>query len=70
MAYRVGRCLLKQVLKEKKMSQQELADKSAISRQRISDYANDRIKMSVETLKTVSVILRCDMHDLYEWQEE
>lgn len=71
MAYRTGRCLLKQLLKERKMSQQELADKVKLPRQRISDYANMRTKkMDLDTARTISDALKCSIHDLYEWHEE
>ncbi|MDK8182145.1 helix-turn-helix transcriptional regulator [Paenibacillus sp. UMB4589-SE434] len=68
MAFTQGRCLLKQRLKEAKMKQVVLAQKTGYSAQTISNYANNRSKMSAEVMKTIAVAIDCSMEDLYEWE--
>lgn len=63
----VGHCLLKSILKQKKISQQELALATGINKQDISNYANDRRVMSLKTAKRISTALNCSMDVLYEW---
>lgn len=62
-----GRCLLKRQLKQAKMTQKQLAKRLNKSEQRISDYVNSRVQMSLGTCKTVAEILNCSIEDLYEW---
>ena len=47
MTIRSGRCRLKSILKTKRMTQTELANLTKLTPQRISDYANDRLYMSI-----------------------
>lgn len=68
MAFSQGRCLLKLRLKEKGITQSELARRSKISRQMISQYANNKSKMSPAVMYTVAYVLECTMEDLYEWE--
>lgn len=65
----VGKCLLLDLLKDRKMTQQELANKTKISKQDISDYVNNRKTMSLRTAKIIARSLRCHIDDLYEWIE-
>lgn len=69
MAIVAGRCLLRYRLKDIGMSQQELADKVRLPRQRISDYVNNRSKMGLETAKTIASALDCYIDNLYEWKQ-
>lgn len=62
-----GRCLLKPILKARKMTQTELAIRSGWSVRMISHYCNDEKKMSVEAMYAASLILEVDMSELYEW---
>lgn len=72
----VGRCRLRQLLKERKMSQSELARLSGRSRQKISDYVNDKKMMSYETALDIAFIIGCLAEDLYvlhlngDWQKK
>lgn len=66
--YKVGTCLLPDLLKRRAMTQSELANKLNVSRQRINALANNREKMSLETAYTISRILQCEMADLYTWE--
>lgn len=68
MTYRPGRCLLRQRLRERKMSQQELVEITGIDKYRVSAYANNRALMSLATAKTIATVLKCNIDDLYEWQ--
>jgi DNA-binding XRE family transcriptional regulator len=51
------------------MTQVQLAEIMDVRVQQINKYANDKQKMSIETAKTISVILNCPIDDLYEWVE-
>ncbi|WP_059049080.1 helix-turn-helix domain-containing protein [Paenibacillus senegalimassiliensis] len=63
-----GRSLLKVRLKDRGIKQIELAHRTGISRQMISQYANNRSSMSVEVMKTISYVLGCHMEELYQWE--
>ena len=67
MTIRPGRCLLRQLLKQRKKSQQWLVEVTGIDKYRISDYANNRGVMSLTTAKSIALALRCNIDDLYEW---
>lgn len=67
MAYSRGRCLLKPLLKKKGWTQSELARRSGYHPRMISYYANNEKPMPAEVMKTISVLLDCNMEDLYEW---
>lgn len=69
LAYIVGRCLLRKRLKEADISQQELAEKMGVTVQQINKYVLNKQKMSIQTAKNVSSILKCQIEDLYEWIE-
>lgn len=67
MAYKVGRCLLRSLLRKFDMTQIELADKLNVTEQQINKYVNDRQRMSIEVARNISEILNCRIEDLYEW---
>lgn len=68
MTLQVGRCLLTERLNDAKMTQQELADKSGISKAQISHYVHGvRQSMSLRTAVIISDVLHCSPRDLYEW---
>ncbi len=64
--YKVGKCLLPDLLKKKGITQAELARRLNLSRQRINAIAKSREKMSYEIALNISKILDCNMEDLYE----
>lgn len=70
MAYRPGKCQLPRLLKEKKLRLQDLADRIGMSKQQLSDYANNRSTMSLKNAKTIAAALKVKVDDLYEWIEE
>lgn len=65
-----GRCLLRQLLKEKRKTQRWLHEVTGISESNLSDYASRRKVMGVITLKTVATALDVPMDDLYEWNTD
>ena len=67
MAFRPGICLLHNILREKKLTPQEFAELSGFSKQQISDYANNRRKMSLSNAKTIAHYLERPIDDLYLW---
>ncbi|MED0709674.1 helix-turn-helix transcriptional regulator [Aneurinibacillus aneurinilyticus] len=67
MASITGRCLLRNRLAERKMTQVELAEKLELKPQRISDYIYNRRPMSLNVAKSISDVLHCNIEDLYEW---
>lgn len=68
MAYRVKRCLLRDLLYKSGISQQELADLLDVTIQQINKYVLDKQKMSITVAKNVSHILNCTIDDLYDWE--
>lgn len=69
MAYKVGRCLLRDLLYRNDMTQLELAEEMGITVQQVNKWVKNRQIMSLPTAKNVSEILRCRIDDLYEWDE-
>lgn len=64
----LGRCLLQQRLRERKMSQIELSLATGISESMISKYANNYKVMSLKQAKLISDVLHCLIEELYDWQ--
>lgn len=69
MTYKVGRCLLRQRLREADMTQVELAEELNVTVQQINKYVLDKRKMSLQTAANVAFVLGCNIEDLYEWVE-
>lgn len=68
LAYRVKRCLLRELLRKADITQRELADLLNVTVQQINKYALDKQKMSIQVAKNISYILNCTVDDLYEWE--
>lgn len=68
LAYKVKRCLLRELLRKADMDQRELADLLNVTGQQINKYVLDKQKMSIQVSKNVSHILGCTIDDLYEWE--
>lgn len=66
LTYKVGRCLLRELLHNADMSQVELAEIMNIKVQQISKYIRDERKMSLQTAFNISAILKCKVEDLYD----
>lgn len=69
MAFRVGDCLLQQLLDEKGMEQAELARKLNVTRPQINKYVRNKQGMTLQTAYNIAQILQCHVEDLYEWVE-
>ena len=67
MAIEIGRCRLKIILRARCMTQTHLAHLVDSSPQRISDYANDRVTMSLLVAIRISNVLNVTVSDLYDW---
>lgn len=67
---KVGRCLLADRLHEAKMTQQELAHRIGVPRQRINAYVHNRKMMSFERAVNIAMIIGCPITSLYEWIRE
>lgn len=69
MAYKVGKCLLQDLLDLHGMDQTQLALKLGRKPQQINKYATNRQRMSLEVAKNIASLLHCQIEDLYEWIE-
>ncbi|WP_411236505.1 helix-turn-helix transcriptional regulator [Bacillus infantis] len=63
---KVGRCLLRDIIKTRGMTIQQLANRLGVSRQQVSKYVNDKKKMSFETALNVAAVLDVSVMELYE----
>ena len=67
MRYSLGRCLLRDILRKRKLPQRQLADMVDRPETQISDYINDRTKMGYTTAVSIALALKIHAEDLYEW---
>lgn len=68
MAYRIGKCLLSERLREAGLTQVQLAGRLGVTRQQVNKWATNKQGMSIETAKRVAFILDLScLEDLYEW---
>lgn len=67
MAYRIGKCLLSDRLRENGMTQAELARRLGIERQQVNKWVKGHQRMSLETSKNVATTLNLHIDDLFEW---
>ncbi|MFE7820545.1 helix-turn-helix transcriptional regulator [Priestia megaterium] len=66
--YEVGKCRLKILLKERRITQNEFASMMGMSKQQINDYITGHTAtMSLKTAKNIAHKLDCSIDDLYEW---
>ncbi|OOR12019.1 transcriptional regulator [Bacillus cereus] len=65
--YVVGKCRLNEILKEKRLTQVDLALKLGMAKQQIHSYANNDRVMSYQTAKNIASQLNINMEDLYEF---
>jgi DNA-binding Xre family transcriptional regulator len=64
----VGRCRIPELLSSRKMTQQELADRTGIAKSTISAYCvGRRILMPLVNALLIADVLNCEPRDLYEW---
>lgn len=69
LAYRVGRCLLRDLLRDARMTQKELAMRLGVTSQQVSKHVRDIQRMSIQVAYNIASILNCKIEDLYEWIE-
>ena len=69
LANKVGRCLLRELLHRADMEQIDLANKMNVTPQQINKYVKNKQGMSLEVARNISLILKCNIEDLYEWNE-
>ena len=55
---------IREVLKQKQMSQQELANQLGVSKVTVSYWCNNQTMPSLETLKKISLILKVKIAEL------
>ena len=67
MTIRSGRCRLRSILRQKKMTQTELAFQTSLTPQKISDYVNNRQYMSMINAAKIAKALAVSIDDLYVW---
>lgn len=68
LAYKVKRCLLRELLRKADMEQRELADLLNVTVQQINKYVLDKQNMSIQVAKNIAFILNCTIDELYEWE--
>lgn len=68
MLFKVGKCLLGGQLKQKGLTQSQLAEMTSIPKSQISEYVNNKHVMSLETAKTIANKLNCNIEELYQWK--
>lgn len=68
MAYRIGKCLLSDRLRQIGMTQLQLAEKMGVTKQQVNRWCNNRQGMTMETAKNIASIVGLQSSDeLYEW---
>ncbi|WP_238941808.1 helix-turn-helix transcriptional regulator [Bacillus sp. REN10] len=72
MVYIVGKCRLNEILKQRKLSQVDLADKLGMKKQQINAYATNESKMTLKTAKNIAYQLNVSIEELYDfiWVEQ
>jgi DNA-binding Xre family transcriptional regulator len=63
-----GKCLLRHLLRKRRMTQVELIHRTGISKSNMSRYVNNIDKMNIDTAATIAYALGCRIEDLYEWE--
>lgn len=64
----VGKCLLHDILKRKRISQVDLATASGITATEINLYIHNERVMSLRNARRIAVVLNCRIDDLYDWK--
>lgn len=65
--FKLGRCLINDLIKKKGITQEQLGALVGMSRQQINNYATEDRRMTIEVAINISVALGCSsVLDLYE----
>lgn len=67
---KIGRCLLREVLKSRGISQNKLAHETELTKFQISDYVRGRHIMNLQNAYKIAKTLNCKVEDLYEVEKE
>jgi plasmid maintenance system antidote protein VapI len=70
MRVKPGRCLLRQLLDEKKKSNLWLAEQTGLSEQKISNYVTGQARMGYATACSIAFTLGVHAEDLYEQKKD
>jgi len=62
-----GRCLLRSILRRRKLTQRWLCERTGYPESQISDYINNRTTMGLGTAVTIAKAIGVNVEDLYEW---
>lgn len=65
-----GRCLLPDLLKQRKWTQTFFAERTGRSVRMISYFCNNERAMLPEDMYVSAMVLNCKMEELYEWVHE
>jgi transcriptional regulator with XRE-family HTH domain len=68
MVFKVGRCRLRELRLGRGWTQDELSNKSGVSKSSISSFENGKRQMKVESVKNLIYALNCELDDLYDWK--
>ncbi|MBB6690785.1 helix-turn-helix transcriptional regulator [Cohnella xylanilytica] len=68
MRYAPDRCLLRQILKSRKIPQRWLCEVTGYPESQISDYVNNRTTMGYATAVTIAKHLGIHPEELYTWK--
>lgn len=60
---------LAEMLKDARMTQQELADAAGISESIVSDYINKRRGPCIKSLINISLVMSCSLDELMDFEE-
>lgn len=64
------RCRIPDILLSKGKTQSWLADRTGLSKQRISDYCTMRRLVSIQIAKLIADELKVPIESLYEWKRQ
>lgn len=64
--YNVGKCLLSDLLQQKGVTQQQLANELNVTKQQINKYCLNEVIMSLPIAINIAAILKCNISNLYE----
>lgn len=68
MRIKIKRCLLPEILEKRKMTQEQLAHKTGIRFNQISEYCHLKRTMTIKNAKLIADVLNVKIEDLYEWE--
>ncbi|RYI30535.1 XRE family transcriptional regulator [Bacillus infantis] len=68
--FKVKGCRIKQLLHKNYKTQRQIAEDLGYSVTFINDKANFRTALRLDHAQTFAKYLKCNIEDLYEWEEE